>query len=139
MRLDFWLFFGLFLIAWIIAFGVLLASMPKFDDGSLSQIALYALIASWLLIVPIGIRRQHDVGIGFPIPIYVFAGSVCFLLLLAVDNFTLCCFYFEQSIKLFFISLFVFALSLIFNTAIWLRPSQPNSNQFGPNPHEVTP
>jgi uncharacterized membrane protein YhaH (DUF805 family) len=108
------------------------------DLGLIGQIAQsVGLIALLLLIAPNAaafIRRYHDAGYTEWLPLTLLILSV---LLFQIDSFIK---WSTNSETDLLSTLFVGASCLGLSIAFFLiRPSQPHSNQFGPNPHEVTP
>lgn len=123
-RTEFW-WFALFVFAGILLFGSL---VPVF--------AAFFVILIFVPILSAVTRRLHDVGrhLGF----VLIPTAVCFLSLFIpvlglIPRFEGFSAYFGV------LAWIIFASSATF--LIWhiTRPSQPNKNKYGPNPHEVTP
>ena len=95
------------------------------------------LIALLLLIAPNAaafIRRYHDAGYTGWVPLTIL---ILAALLFQIDSFIKWSTNSETDLlSALFIVASCLGLAVVF---FLIRPSQPNSNQFGPNPHEVTP
>ncbi|WP_366513922.1 DUF805 domain-containing protein [Planktotalea sp.] len=135
-RKEFWTFFVFHFVALIIVFWAIVLNAT----GSDTVVALTLLCAFMVLIMPfvsVGWRRYHDIGrAGWP-SILPYLLWTCGILFSFIERE----FFSSGQLGGIVSAMMAYSSFMVAGIAVLVplfRPSQPSSNQYGPNPHKVS-